>query len=146
MSTDQRIKGQEVSIVVTTAGNLEDTLTDIQDFNLEAEFEIKSVGYLGEKTNRKDEVYNGCKFDLSLHLHKQRWFSFQKQIKDRAQRITPDLKFNITGVFAFPNGETPTCRIPDAKFGPQPLSVSARGDYVKVKLAGEASDFIVEES
>lgn len=142
----QRIKGQEVTILITDDGNLEDTLTDIQNFNLEAQFEIKAQGYLGEKTNRKDEVYNGCKFDLELNLHKQDWFNFQQKIKDRAQRNTPDVVFNITGVFAFPNGETPTLLIPDVHFGAQPLSVSARGDYVKVKLEGEADDFRVQPS
>lgn len=142
----QRIKGQEVAILITTDGNLEDTLTDIQNFNLEAQFEIKSQGYLGEKTNRKDEIYNGCKFDFELHLHKQDWFGFQKKIKDRAQRNTPDTTFNITGVFSFPNGETPTLLIPDAHFGAQPLNISSRGDYVKVKLEGEADDFDTTES
>lgn len=140
--SDQRIKGQEVAIIIANDGQVEDTLDAIQNFNLEAEFEIKSVGYLSEKTNRKDEIYNGCKFDLELHLHKQRWFQFQQEIKDRAQRKTPDKKFNITGVFSFPDGTTPDVLIPDAKFGAQPLSVSSRGDYVKVKLQGEADDFI----
>jgi hypothetical protein len=139
----QRIKGQEVSILITTDGNLEDTLVDIQNFNMEGEFEIKSQGYLGEKTNRKDDVYNGVKFDLELHIHKQDWFVFQQKIKDRAQRNIPDTTFNITGVFAFPNGDTPTLLIPDAYFGPQPLNITSRGDYVKVKLAGEAADFSV---
>jgi hypothetical protein len=137
----QRIKGQEVAILITQDSQLQDTLTDIQNFNLEAQFEIKSQGYLGEKTNRKDEIYNGCKFDLELNLHKQDWFTFQNNIKNRAQRITPDTIFNITGVFSFPNGDTPTVLIPDVHFGPQPLNITSRGDYVKVKLEGEADDF-----
>jgi hypothetical protein len=145
-SPAQRIKGQEVSILITTDGNLEDTLVDIQNFTLEAEFEIKSQGYLGEKSNRKDEVYNGCKFDFELHIHKQDWFVFQQKIKDRAQRNIPDTTFNITGVFAFPNGDTPTMLIPDCYFGPNPLNITSRGDYVKVKIAGEAQDFTVVES
>jgi hypothetical protein len=31
--------------------------------------------------------------------------------------------------------------IPDAKFGAQPLSISSRGEYVKVKLEGMADDY-----
>lgn len=142
----QRIKGQEVSVLITAAGALQDSLTDIQNFEVEGEFEIKSQGYLGEKTNRKDEIYNGCKFSMEMHLHKQDWFIFQKQIKDRAQRNTPDVIFNITAVLAFPDGTTPTILISDAFFGPQPLNVSSRGDYVKVKLEGEAEDFDVQTS
>jgi hypothetical protein len=144
--TAQRVKGQEVAVLITTDGNLEDTLVDIQNCEVEAEFEIKSQGYLGEKSNRKDEIYNGCKFKMDLHLHKQDWFIFQKRIKDRAQRVTPDTVFNITGVFAFPTGETPTLLIPDAHFGAQPLNISSRGDYVKVTVQGEAEDFDVTPS
>lgn len=139
----QRIKGQEVSVLITRAGALEDTLVDIQNFNLEPEFEIKSMGYLGEKTNRKDDIYNGCKFDLELHLHKQDWFAFQQAMKDRSQRNTPDVVFNITAVLAFPVGDTPSILVPDVHFGPNPLNVTSRGDYVKVKLEGEADDFQV---
>ncbi len=138
---EQRIKGQEVAVIIVRDSVLEDTLDAIQNFNVEGEFEIKTAGYLGEKTNRKDEVFNGVKFDMELHLHNQQWFRFLKAIKDRAQRITPDVIVNITSVLSFPNGDTPSILIPDAKFGANPLNISARGDFVKVKLQGEASDY-----
>jgi hypothetical protein len=140
----QRIKGQEVTVLVTQGGVLQDTLTDIQSFEVEAQFEIKSMGYLGEVSNRKDEIYNGCKFTMELHLHTQDWFNFQQQIKNKAQRLSPSLIFNISSVLSFPNGQTPSLTIPDAHFGPNPLSISSRGDYVKVKLEGESSDFVLQ--
>lgn len=142
----QRIKGQEVNVLCTRDGALEDTLTDIQSFNLEAQFEIKNAGYLGEKTNRKDFIFNGGKFDLELHLHKQDYFKYFVAVMDKAQRNTPDVIFNITGVFAFPNGETPTLLLADVVFGPMPLNVTARGDYVKVKLEGEVETITVTTS
>ena len=142
----QRLKGQEVSILVVTNGVLEDTITDIQSFNMEVQLEIKSQGYLGEKTNRKDEVYNGVKFDMELHIHTQDWFTLMNNILDRAKRNTPDAVFNITGVFSFPNGQTPTFLIKDAHFGAIPHTISARGDYVKVKLDGEADDVSISFS
>jgi len=120
---------------------LQDALTDVQDFNSEAELEIKSQGYLGEKSNRKDEIYNGVKFDLSLHMHTQDPFLFQFNIVQRAKRITPDTLFNISGVFSFPGGDQPVFLYPDAKFGSQPLAVSSRGDYVKLKISGECDDY-----
>jgi hypothetical protein len=137
----QRIKGQEVQILIVQDSVLQDTLTDIQDFNGELELEIKSQGYLGEKSNRKDEIFNGVKFDMSIHMHSQDFFVFQQAIVSRAKRITPDTVFNISGVFSFPNGDTPIMLFPDAKFGPQPLSISSRGDYVKAKIAGECDDY-----
>jgi hypothetical protein len=137
----QRLKGQEVSILITTGGVLEDSLVDITDFTATAMFQLISKGYLGEKSERKDEIYKGIKFELTLHLHTQRWFAFQNAIKLRAQRQTPNTKFNITAVMQFPNGDTPTITIADAKFGEQPLSVKGREEMVEAKIQGEAEDF-----
>lgn len=140
----QRIRGQEVQVLITRAGSLEDSLTEIQNFNFEAEFEIKSQGYLGEKTNRKDDIYNGVKGDMELHLHSQAWFSFLNAVKDRAARVTPDLVINIVAVCNFPDGTTPSVLFPDVKFGAMPVAISSRGDYVKVKMAFEGDDFDVQ--
>ena len=146
MSTAQRIKGQEVSILIVADTVLQDTLTDIQNFNMELEFEIKSMGYLGEKTNRKDYIFNGCKFDMELHIHSQDLLTFAQQVHDKAQRITPDVVFNITGVFSFPNGDQPELLLNDVSFGAIPFNIGSRGDYVKVKIQGECSDIEIETS
>lgn len=139
--SDQRIKGQEVAILIVRDSVLEESLDAIQSCNIEGEFEVKSVGYLGEKTNRKDDIFNGVKFDLECHLHNQLYFKFLKALKDRAMRNTPNVIFNISAVLNFPNGDTPVILIPDCKFGSNPIAIPARGDYVKVKLQGEASDY-----
>jgi len=141
--SNQRIRGQEVTVIMVRDGEVEDTFSDVQGFNFEAEFEVKSQGYLGEKTNRKDDIYNGCKFDIEMHLHSQQYFTFLKAQKDRASRTTPDVQFNISAVLNFPNGESPTVLIPDCRFGASPVNISSRGDYVKVKIQGEADDFSV---
>lgn len=137
----QRIKGQEVTINIMKDGNLENSLVDILDFNMEILLETKTQGYLGETTNRHDDLFNGVKFDIELHLHNGDWFDFQSAIVDRARRKTPDTEFNIVCTAVFPNGEERSITIPDAKFGAQPLSISQRGDYVKVKLDGMADDY-----
>lgn len=142
--TAQRIKGQEVQILIIRAGALEDTLTDIQNFNLEVQLRTLSMGYLGEKNNRKDDVYDGIKFDMELHIHTEDYFTFLGAILDRARRNTPDVQFNITGVFSFPNGDTPTLLLPDVHFGAQPINIGSRGDYIKIKLEGEGNDFTIQ--
>lgn len=139
----QRIKGQEVSIIITRDGNPEQELVDIKSCEFTAEFEIKDEGYLGEKTNRKDEVFNGVKGSLELHIHSGDIFDFMQAVKDRAQRNTPDLVFNIAGIFAFPSGELRTATIPDVKFGAIPISTNARGDYTSVKLEFASEDYTV---
>jgi hypothetical protein len=137
----QRIKGQETTILIVQDGALQAELTDVRNFEFELQTEIKSQGYLGEKTNRKDEVYNGVKGSFELHLHSQDIFTFQNAILDRAKRNTPDTVFNISSVLNFPNGETPTVLFPDVKFGPIPLNVPERGDYINVKVQFECDDF-----
>ncbi len=146
MSTAQRIKGQEVSILITNAGELEDTLTDIQNFNMELELETKSMGYLGEKTNRQDSIFNGVKFDFEIHVHTEDVWSFLQSLHDKAQRITPDVVFNITGVFTYPNGDQPEILLNDVSFGAVPVNVGSRGDYVKFKMQGTCEDVEIQLS
>lgn len=141
MAAPQRIKGQEVTVLVIRADQLEDTLTNVVDFSVEPKVELKEQGYLGEKSNRYDEVFNGAKFNITLHLHTQAWLAFQNAIIQRAQRITPDVVFNITAVMEFPNGDTPSVVLNDVFFGAQPMDIKGRGDYVAVKLEGACSEW-----
>lgn len=142
----QRIKGQEVSVIIVRDAVVEAELVDIKSMSVELELETKSQGYLGEKTNRKDDIFNGVKGDMEMHLHSQEYFLFTSAIVDRAKRVTPDVVFNISAVLSFPSGETPTVLIPDAKFGANPLSISDRGDYVSAKFAFEADDYEIQYS
>ena len=139
----QRIKGQEVSVLVVRDSVLEDTFSAIKDFEIDTQFETKSVGFLGEKTNRKDYIFNGGKFSFTLQLHKQDYFNFWKSAVAKAKRETPDVIFNITSVLSFPNGDTPTILLADVVFGPLPLKAPARGDYVDVKVEGECEEITV---
>lgn len=142
----QRIRGQEVSIIVTRDGSLEAELTDIKSCEFNPQFEIKTEQYLGEKAPRNDEIYMGIKGSLEMHIHSGDVFDFIQAIKDRAQRNSPDLVINIAGIFAFANGEVRTITVPDAKFGAVPINTSDRGDYTSVKLEYAADDYQVEQS
>ncbi len=142
----QRIKGQEISLIITRDGVLETELTDVKSAEFTPQFEIKEEGYLGEKSNRHDEIYNGVKGTLTLHIHSGDVFDFVQAVKDRAQRNTPDLVFNIAGIFAFPSGELRTLSVPDCKFGPVPISTNDRGGYTEVKFEYAADDYQVEQS
>ena len=134
----QRIKAQEVSLVIVRDGALEAELVDIKNFNLAFQSETKIQGYIGEKSSRTDDVFNNVKFDFEMHIHSTDWGAFQRAIIDRQQRKTPDLQINISAVFFFPNGQTQTINIQDAKFGELPVTVPERGDYVSLKLDGVA--------
>lgn len=136
----QRLKGQEVSINVMAGGVLEDTITAIQNFNVEDEFEILSQGYLGETTDRKDMVFKGVKGDFELHIATQDFLKLTQKIKDKARRVTPDVEFNLTATLNFPNGDTPTITFPDVAWGPIGKNTSSRSDYVKCKMQWACSD------
>lgn len=142
----QRIKGQEVTVLFTQDDQLLDTLTDIKDFEYEPKLEIKEEGYLGEKTNRHDEIFNGIKGNFTMHIHRQQWFTIQAAIIARAKRETPDVVFNITAVLAFPDGTTPNVVFPDVKFGAQTTTISSRGDYVTIKAEFACDDFVEQVS
>lgn len=142
----QRIKGQEVQLLLVRGGALEDTLTDCQDFEFEPKLEVKEQGYLGEKSNRHDEIFNGVKFTGTLHLHSQLWFTYSMAIVAKAKRQTPDVTFNISCVFSFPNGDTPAVLLSDVHFGAQPHGIRSRGDYVSVKIEGACDDLSITTS
>ena len=67
-------------------------------------------------------------------------------VHDKAQRITPDTQFNITGIFSFPNGDQPELLLTDVSFGAIPVNIGSRGDYVKVKIQGECADIEMQLS
>lgn len=136
-----RIKGQEVQVLLTRAGVLEDSLTDILNFNVEFVSETKEQGYVGQKNDQTDDVFKNVKFDLEFHSHTPQWLIFLKAVHNRQKRITPNLIINISAVLFYPSGETPTITLPDCKFGPLPLNIGARADYVKKKLQGMCDDY-----
>ena len=142
----QTIKGQEVTIIYTRAGVPEDTLTDTQDFEFEPQLELKNRGFLGEKSDRWDEIFNGCKFTGTLQLHKQDWFTYSLAAVQRAKRQTPDIVFNISAIMLFPGGDSPTVLLPDVHFGPMTHGIRSRGDYVTIKIQGAADDYVPTQS
>jgi hypothetical protein len=135
-----RIKGQEVQVILTKGGVLETTFTDIKNFEMGDQYDTLDVGYLGEKTNRKDYVFRGARFSCELHLSTKEFWTFKQAIKDKAKRITPDVIFNISGIFNFDDGTSIAETLEDVSWGPVPTNVPERGDYVNVRMEGVCSD------
>jgi len=127
-----RIKGQEVSVQLVTDGNVESEITEIMDFEGTYEFEELQQGYLGQKADDVDYIFKVISGKFSAHMHNDAAMDYAQKILDKAQRKTPDLVFNIVGVFEFPDGTTRSMTITDCAFGNIPFTVGSRGDYVKV--------------
>lgn len=138
---DQRIKGQEVEVLLIVDGSIQDTITDVRSFEVAAKLEIQEEGYLGEKTNRYDEIFNGMRGRMELHFENQDVFNLMGSIVDRAKRRTPGTQVNIKATLNFPNGQRPRFLIPDASFGEVPFNWGSRSDYGVMSLEFQASDF-----
>ena len=146
MAGGPRIRGQEVSVIITRDSVVETELTDIQSFSFTYQFEKKKDGFLGETAPRVDMVFMGVKGSIKMHLHTQDYFLFVEAVKAIAQRKTPDSFINVTGVLSFGNGETPSMVMEKDVFGDIPIDVSARGDFVTATHEFECSDCVAQFS
>jgi len=136
-----RLKGQDVSLLLVVNGTVQDTITDIKSFEMTADLEIKDEGYLGEKTNRKDDVFNGISGRMELHYENADVFNLAQSIIERAKRREPGTQINIKASLVFPGGDTKRVIIPDAYFGNIPMNFGSRTDYGTVGLEFKASDW-----
>ncbi len=137
----QRIKGQEVELLLVVNGNPKSNLTSVRSFEVTLNTEILSEGYLGETTERKDSIFKGLSGKMSLHIDSQEILKVFQAIVDKARRRTPGTKINVKATLNFPNGQRPRVLISDVEFGPMPLSFGSRQDYGSVDLNFEASDW-----
>lgn len=138
--SDQRLKGQEISIRVVQASNLITSIDAISAFNDTIALELKEEGYLGETVNRFDEILNGFGGDMEFHVTRADWNELTQAIIDRATRLTPDLIFNVIRTDFFPNSDSAIYTYRDAKWGPIPTSVASRGDYVRPRMEFRCSE------
>lgn len=144
--SEQRLKGQEVSIRVINSGVVVAAIDTVSSFNEEVDIELKSAGYLGEFVNRFDEIFNGFGGDMEINVTKASWNELQQSVIARAQRKQPDLVFNVIRTDFFPNGDSTIYTYHDVNWGPMPSSVASRGDYVKPKLSFKCSERPVQNN
>lgn len=130
----QRVKGQEVTITITSGGELETELTDIHNFEVSLEMDNPTMGYLGRTNDDVDELFKRCSGSMEAHMHSDDWLRLQKKIIDRAQRKTPDLIIAVAATLAMPDGTNPTRVFADIRFGTMATSAGSRADFVNVKM------------
>lgn len=138
--TEARLKGQEISIRCLQDGQLIVSLDSIASFNDEVALEIKEDGFLGEPTNRFDEILNGYGGDFEMQVTNTGYLGWQAAIIARAQRRTPGIVFNVVRTDLYPSGDSAIFTYRDVKWGAMPTSVGARGEYQKIKAAFKCSD------
>lgn len=139
-----RLKGQEVNIQVVQDGVVQASIDSISSFNDTMKADLKEDGFLGETTNRYDEVFNGHSGGMEVHLTSQDWMVLRAAIKARMRRQQPTLVFNFVRTDFYANGDTPITTYPDVKFGSMPMQIGSRGDFVKVSFEFATED--IDES
>ncbi len=137
---DQRIKGQEVELILVVNGIPQQTTTDVRSFELAVKTDPLEEGYLGETTDRYDEIYKGVRGRMELHFENQDVLSIIQSIIDRARRRTPGTQINAKGTLNFPNGQRPLAIVNDIFFGELPINFPSRSDYGTVSLDFQAAD------
>lgn len=138
----QRIKGQEVRVtMVAPTGTVEAIGSGgVSSFELEFKTEILSEGYLGETTERKDDIFKGVSGRMEIHLDRQSYFRFVQAVLDRSQRRSAaEARFNVLTSLTFPNGERPRVLLEDIFFGPLPVNVGGRDEYVTATVEFECA-------
>jgi hypothetical protein len=140
---DQRIKGQEVEVLVVLDGKVQSTITDVRSFEIAVQIELLKEGYLGETTDRRDDIFKGVSGKIELHYENKDIFDLIKALVNRARRQTPGTKVNVKATLRFPNGDRPRIILQDVYFGEVPLNFGSRADYGTVSLTFESSNFSV---
>lgn len=137
---EQRIRGEQVQIRVTTNGVLERTITAIESMTWTVNTAVISKGYLGENTERKDEIYKGQKIELSFDSESADGILLMALIADRAARrsAATNQVINIIFVANYPNGQRPRVTVQDVKFEGPSLGMQNRESYVSQRLVGES--------
>lgn len=138
MGAAQRVKGQEVQVLVIRDGTVDQTLTAIRNFEVTFQLEILKEGYLNEVADRRDEIYKGMAGRFELHIETKDIFDLIKAIVARATRRTPGTVINIKATLNMPNGDRPKIVIPNCAFGDLPVGFGAREQYGNLQVTFES--------
>jgi hypothetical protein len=130
----QRLKGQEVELVMLVDGAPRENLAFAQSLDFTFKTEIKQEGYLGETTDRYDTIFNGVEGKTKHHFDNPEPFNIVRLVINRARNREPGTVFNLRATLKFPNGQKARIVFRDVAFGPLPISVGSRQDYVSFSL------------
>lgn len=134
-----RAKGQDVRVSLTSPEGSVDVINEggIKEAEIVFQLKLLDEAYLGEKTNRKDDIFEGVGFSLTAHLTRPQYAAFVQAAVNRSTRRTPgEGVFNILMSISMGTGLRLRIIVEDAFFGPMPFTVGGRAEYVTVKIEG----------
>lgn len=136
----QRIKGQEISLNVVLDGAIQDSITDIRNFEVTPKIDILDEQYLGQTTDQFDEIFKGVHGKFDIHFESQDVFLFIQAVVNRARRRTPGTVVNIKATLNFPNGDRPRVALQNVFFADFPITFGSRSDYGQISMEFSASE------
>lgn len=141
---NQRIKGQEATLFLTQGSAPVLSFDSIQDAEITVKLSKLEEGYLGETSDRYDEVFMGIDGTFTCHLTTGAVYDVIQAIIDRARRRVPGAVFSFKMTLQFPDGERKRIVIPNIFFDAIPNSIPKRDQYVSLKLtfSAESAQFI----
>lgn len=135
-----RIKGQEVDILLLENGQMVGSLSAVKSFEMKFQLEIMSEGYLGERTERKDSIFKGVSASMEVNHDDRAALGLFARIVEKAKRRVPGATINIKATLNYPDGTRARIIIPDVEFGEIPVNFGSRSDYGTTSLDMEASE------
>ena len=135
-----RVRGQEVSVQVVQNGKIVAELTDVKSFDVEFQMDVMKEGYLGEFTDRRDDMFKGISGKIEFHIENNGPFDFINAIVQRSQSRVKGTQFNVQSTINLPNGQVKRLLVNDIFFSSVPVNVSGRSDYVTYSLPYEAAE------
>lgn len=130
----QRVKGQEVEVIMLEDGAPQSSLNTAQSMNFTFKTERLREGYLGETTDRYDTVFHGVEGKVKFHFDNPAPFKITTDIINKARRRTPGTRFNLKASVSFPSGRRARVVFQDVEFGELPFNVGGRTEYVDFEL------------
>lgn len=140
---EQRILGQDVIVTPFVGGVPQQALTDVRNFEIAIQTEVLREGYLGQFTDRRDDIYRGIRGSFENHFSSRAALDMVVAITNRARRVGTDVAIVIQAALIFPNGDRPIIVTQDAFFNEIPIGFGSRSDFGNIRFDWESDDFRV---
>jgi hypothetical protein len=129
-----RLKGQSVSIRVLSGNPPAPiaTIDSISTFNDATALKLLEDGFLGEVTNRFDQVLDGYGGDFEMQTTSSGWVTFLLQKEAKATRADPTITFNVVRTDLYDDGTSLIWVYADVSWGECTQKDGGRAEFVKV--------------
>ncbi len=138
----QRVKGQDATLSILQGSSAIAGLL-VKSFDCTLQMETQVEGYLGEQTDRRDDIYNGVEGSMSVHFDDPSVFDFLVAAVQRAKDKTSQVEFTLVCRVQF-SSAVRTITIPDIRFGNLAINFGGRTEYGEIPIPFSAKDFTIE--